>query len=90
MAVLMTAELDGGTQEMIDGMNSQLDGPMKSAQGFILHANGPVPGGWRVTEIWDSEAAFHAWFEGYVKPALPGGAPTPSIKFDQLHRFFTA
>jgi hypothetical protein len=31
MAVLMTAQLPGGTKEMIDGMTSQLEGQMRSA-----------------------------------------------------------
>jgi hypothetical protein len=86
----MTADMDGATQEMIEGMNAALDGPMKSAKGFVLHANGPVPGGWRVTEVWDSEDDFNAWFEANVKPTFPVGAPTPSIKFSQLHHAFTA
>jgi hypothetical protein len=30
---------------MIDGMFAQLAGPQRSAQGFVLHANGPVVGG---------------------------------------------
>jgi hypothetical protein len=41
--------------------------------------NGPVAGGWRVTEVWDSQSDFEAWFESYVKPAFPEGAPSPSI-----------
>jgi quinol monooxygenase YgiN len=90
MAVLMTAQLPGGTKEMLDGMTSQLEGPMRSAQGFILHANGPAPDGWRVTEIWDSQADFEAWFERYVKPTFPQGAPMPSITFDQLNHIITA
>ncbi|MGZ4386413.1 MAG: putative quinol monooxygenase [Gaiellaceae bacterium] len=90
MAVLMTAQLPGGTQEMLDGMTSHLEGPMRSAQGFIVHANGPAPGGWRVTEVWDSQANFEAWFEGHVKPAFPQGAPMPSITFDQLNHVITA
>jgi quinol monooxygenase YgiN len=90
MAVLMTAQIPGGTKEMIDGMTSQLEGQMRSAQGFTLHTNGPAPGGWRVTEVWDSQADFEAWFEAYVKPAFPEGAPTPSITFDQLNSVVTA
>jgi quinol monooxygenase YgiN len=90
MAVLMTAEIPGGTQEMVDALNSQLDGPMRNAKGFTLHTNGPTPDGWRVTEVWDSQADFEAWFEGYVKPAFPEGAPQPSITFDQLHHVVTA
>jgi hypothetical protein len=90
MAVLMTAQLQGGTKEMIDGMTAQLEGPLRSAQGFILHTNGPVPGGWRVTEVWDSPADFEAWFEAHVKPAFPEGAPTPSITLDELNYVLAA
>jgi hypothetical protein len=33
---------------MMDGWRPLLD-PL-SAQGFVVHANGPAPRGWRVTE----------------------------------------
>jgi hypothetical protein len=89
MAVLMTAQLAGGTKEMIDGMTAQLEEQLRSAQGFVVHTNGPMSGGWRVTEVWDSQADFEAWFEAYVKPAFPEGAPTPSITFDELHYVLT-
>jgi hypothetical protein len=90
MPVLMTAQLPGGTKEMIDGMFAQLSGPQRSAQGFILHTNGPVAGGWRVTEVWDAQSDFEAWFESYVKPAFPEGAPTPSITIDELNEVLPA
>jgi hypothetical protein len=90
MPVLMTADMDGATQEMLEGMNAALDGPMKSARGFVSHANGPVPGGWRVIEVWDSEDDFNAWFEANVKPILPEDAPMPSVKLEQLHHAFAA
>lgn len=90
MAVLMTAQLAGGTKEMIDGMFAQLAGPQRTARGFVLHANGPVAGGWRVTEVWDSQSDFEAWFESYVKPAFPEGAPMPSITFDELNEVLLA
>ena len=38
-----------------------------------------------MTEVWDSQSDFEAWFEGYVTAALPEGAPTPSITFDELN-----
>jgi hypothetical protein len=34
---------------------------------------------------WDFQGDFDAWFENYVKPALPEGAPAPSIRFDELN-----
>ena len=59
MAVLMTAHIPGATKGMIDGLRPLL-GPIRMAKGFVVHANGPVLGGWRVTEVWDSRADFEA------------------------------
>ena len=42
MAVLMTAQIPGGTKEMIDGMRPVLD-HITRAKGFIVHGNGPSP-----------------------------------------------
>jgi quinol monooxygenase YgiN len=89
MAVLMTAHIPGGTKEMIDGMRPLLE-QIRSMEGFVVHANGPVPGGWRVTEMWDSQADFEAWFEANVKPAFPEVGPMPAITFDQLNDVVTA
>jgi hypothetical protein len=88
MAVLMTAQIPAATKEMIDGMRPLLD-PIRRAKGFIIHTNGPVPGGWRVTEVWEFQADFEAWFETSVKPAFPDGGPMPSIAFDELNEVVT-
>jgi quinol monooxygenase YgiN len=86
----MTAQLPGATQEMMDGLRPLLE-QIRAAKGFVVHANGPVPGGWRVTEVWDSQADFESWFEANVKPAFPeGGPPLPSITFDELSDVVTA
>jgi len=89
MAVLMTAQIPGGTKEMMDGLRPVLD-HITSAKGFIVHGNGPSPEGWRVTEMWDTQADFEAWFETSVKPAFPDGAPMPSITFDELNEVVKA
>lgn len=89
MAVLMTAEIPGGTQEMIDGTRPVLD-HITSAKGFIVHGNGPSRGGWRVTEMSDTQADFEAWFETSVKPALPEGGQMPSITVDELNEVVKA
>jgi heme-degrading monooxygenase HmoA len=89
MAVLMTAQIPGATKEMIDGMRPVLDA-IRDAKGFIIHTNGPVASGWRVTEVWESQADFEAWFETSVKPAFPEGGPMPSISFDELNEVLTA
>jgi quinol monooxygenase YgiN len=89
MAVLMTGHLPGATQETMNGLRPLLE-KVRTAKGFVVHASGPVPGGWRVTEVWDSQADFEAWFEAHVKPAFPDGAPLPSITFDELSDVVTA
>jgi hypothetical protein len=73
MATLMTAEVPGMTQEMVDGMTAQLTDQMKAAPGFVFHANGPVDGGWNVTEVWESRENWDSWYEGTIKPNLPEG-----------------
>jgi hypothetical protein len=69
---------------MIDGLRPVLDA-IGHAKGFIIHTNGPVPGGWRVIEVWESQADF----EASVKPAFSEGGPMPSIAFDELNEVVT-
>lgn len=89
MAVLMTAQLPGATPETMNSLRPLLE-KVRAAKGFVVHASGPVPGGWRVTEVWDSRADFEAWFAAYVKPGVPDGAPLPSITFDEVSEVVTA
>ena len=84
MAVLMNAHLAGGTKEMIDGMRPLLDS-LKQTKGLVVHTNGPVPGGWRVTEVWESKDDFEAWYEANVKPVYPTDIPPPEITIEELN-----
>jgi quinol monooxygenase YgiN len=59
MPALMTAQLPGAKKEMIDEMEPLLD-EIRGQKGFVIHTNGPVPGGWRVVEVWDSQSDFEA------------------------------
>jgi heme-degrading monooxygenase HmoA len=43
-----------------------------------------------VTEVWDSQADFEAWYESSVKPAFPEGAPQPQITIDELNEVLTS
>jgi len=72
MAVVMIGEVPGLTAEVYNGMLGGLKPTMLAAKGFIAHSGGPSPeGGWRVIEMWDSEADGQAWFDAYVAPNLP-------------------
>ena len=84
MAILMTAEVPGMTQEMVDGMTEQLMEEQKAQPGFVLHANGAIDGGWGVTEVWEAQENWDSWFEGTIKPNLPEGIE-PRIVTRELH-----
>jgi hypothetical protein len=73
MAVLVTAEVQGRTQQDYDGMFGALADGLRPAPGFILHAAHPVEGGWRVIEVWESKADANQYFEKQVAPHMPAG-----------------
>ena len=84
MAVLVTAEVPGQTQQGYDGMLSVLGSALKAAPGFILHTAFPVEGGWRVLEMWDSKRQADEWYAKNVAPNLPPGIH-PKRAVQELH-----
>ncbi len=89
MTVLMIAEVPNLTEDMYAGMMGQMMPLMRVAKGFISHAAGPSPaGGWRVVEVWESEADGQAWFDNNIKPNLPPDV-VPNRTYYPLHTAFT-
>ena len=89
MAVLMIGEVPDLTAEIYGGMVGQMAPLMKVHRGFIAHTGGPSPsGGFRIVEIWESEADAKAWFENNVKPNLPPGM-VPDRKYFELANVVT-
>ncbi|MCX5227788.1 hypothetical protein ABZY16_11950 [Streptomyces sp. NPDC006553] len=65
MAVIVTVEIPGGTQEQYEETTRLLEATdWFPPEGFLAHAAGPDgSGGWRVVDFWDSEDAFLAFVE---------------------------
>lgn len=85
MPVPMIGEVPNLTEEIYAGMIGQMTPLMRSFNGFISHAGGPSPtGGWRVVEIWESEADGTKWFDENVKPNLPPEI-VPDRRYYPLH-----
>ncbi|WP_318212597.1 MULTISPECIES: hypothetical protein [unclassified Streptomyces] len=65
MAVIVTVEIPGGTQEQYEETTRLLEAAdWFPPEGFLAHAAGPDgSGGWRVVDFWDSEDAFLAFVE---------------------------
>ncbi|WP_395362144.1 hypothetical protein ACHGLA_20540 [Streptomyces sp. YH02] len=78
MAVIVTVEIPGGTQEQYEETTRLLEASdWFPPEGFLAHAAGPDgSGGWRVVDFWDSEDAFLAFVEK-ARPIFDrGGART--------------
>ena len=61
MAVVQIHELPGVTREQYEQAMRELNlaGP---PTGSHLHASGPMEGGWRIVEVWESEEAAAAFY----------------------------
>lgn len=61
MPVVLVFEVPGLTREQYEqGMRElNLSGP---PPGSHLHASGPMEGGWRIVEVWDSEETANAYY----------------------------
>jgi hypothetical protein len=88
MAVLISSQVKGQTQEGYDSVLVAVREAVKAAPGFILHCAHPVEDGWLVTEIWESKKQADQWFGKFVVPNLPEGIH-PKRSYQELHSMVT-
>ena len=69
----------GGRQGRSTQLAAALLPVLQATDEFIAHAAGPIEGGYRVTELRESEAAHSAWFAAHVAPGMTPGATPPII-----------
>ena len=60
MAIATLAEVPGLTQEQYDAAAREVGLP---APGQIFHLAGPMEGGWRVLEVWESQEAADTFYQ---------------------------
>jgi hypothetical protein len=90
MPIVIRARVNGMTKAIYDQMSEGMLPQIKKQAGFIAHAGCPIPGGWEVVEIWESQAHFDAWINGVVLPAAgPAGMAPTSIEVQQATRVVT-
>src|SRR5262245_19019119 len=86
VAVLATTIVPGINQQMYDGMVSQVGVAMRSAPGLIGHLAGPVAEGWRVDEVWESQATAETFYRDTIAPMLEqAGGTMPPTQFRPIH-----
>lgn len=80
MAIVQIHEIPGMTREQYEQAfrELKLSGP---PPGSHLHASGPMEGGWRIVEVWESEEAANAFYgsEAFQQMILSTGIPPSTI-----------
>jgi hypothetical protein len=91
MAIGIVFEIPGGTQKQYDQVLQKLQLGGKPAPGGLYHVAGPMEGGWRVVDVWESQAAFETFFQTKLKKALQeAGVPPIQPKFFPVHNTLKA
>lgn len=91
MAVLMRAEIPGVTEEQFQVLFVPVIDQLKAFPGFLINASGPVPGGYQVTEVWESQDAHERWLREVIMPIgqQAGVGDLPPAQYAPIDRFFT-
>lgn len=80
MAVAMVIEWPGVDQEAYLALLRELDLGERMFPGAVLHLAGPVEGGWRAVDVWDSPEAFERFLrEKLVAASARAGLPAPKV-----------
>ena len=92
MPVLTHSEAQGVTAEQILPFIAQTQEQIKTFPGFIAQAFGPIPGGYQVTEVWETQEAHERWVREVVGPLAAqqlGMTQAPSAQYQPLDGFVT-
>ena len=91
MAIGILFEIPGVGQKQYDKVMEKLQLGGKPAAGGVYHVAGPMEGGWRVVDVWESKEAFETFFNAKLKKALQeAGMPALQPKFFPVHNTLKA
>ena len=68
MAIAMMYDVPGVTQQQYDQVTEQLRRRSVTVPttGQLLHAAGPIDGGWRTVDVWESQEAADRFFREHL------------------------
>ena len=85
-AVGLIMTFPGVTEEQYYTVLEQLNLGGRMPHGGIFHAAGPIEGGWRVVDVWESEEAFDTFFRERLEQAMRNaGMPRPEVETWQVN-----
>ncbi len=77
MAIAFLLEWPGVTQAQYDAVVKELDLGGRVAPGGVFHVAGPVDGGWRVVDVWESQEVFDSFLREKLGRALQNAEVQP-------------
>ena len=89
MAVGIRIYLAGGDVEEFDRIDTAVNVRGDHPDGLIFSASGPVDGGWRVLDVWESRAQFDTFVGERVGPAVAAAGSTarPQVEEFPIHEY---
>ena len=63
-------DMRGATAEDYAKVKAELGGADETAAGLLSHVSGPVEGGYRIIDTWESRAAAKAFWTEHLDPAV--------------------
>jgi hypothetical protein len=85
MPVLMMTEVPGADATLAEGMRQAgVLEALAAAPGFRGHWSGAADSGYRVAEVWESQADCEAFFERHMVSNFPPGLEPPRLAFFAL------
>lgn len=86
MPIVVIAEIPGGTAEQDEAMLKEMDIESDPPAGALFRAAGPIPGGWRIMSVWESQEAFDTFRRERIAPILQKlGRPLPPTQIWPVH-----
>jgi len=86
MTVAIDIHLPGVTADTYASLIGRVGSILTSTPGFLAHAAGPAPGGFRVIELWRSEADWGAFAEAHIALLAKAAGIVPEPRVQQLER----
>jgi hypothetical protein len=89
MAVGIRISLPGVGAEEFDRIDAGVNVRGDHPDGLIFSCSGPVDGGWRVLDVWESRAQFDTFIAERVGPAVgaAGSTARPEVEEFPIHEY---
>jgi hypothetical protein len=82
--IVMTQDMPGATRELVDEVTAELQIELDRPRGLIVHTAAETAEGVRIVDVWETEADFHRFEDGRLRPALAAVASRRMIDLTAL------